>query len=106
MAMDEPQRIELLPDGVSIEWKDGHKSVYPGHYLRTLCSCALCVDEMSGRRTVDPKAVPANVQAVAYLEVGRYAYAFLFSDAHDTGIYPFVRLREICPCTECTAKRV
>ncbi|MSQ32568.1 MAG: DUF971 domain-containing protein [Dehalococcoidia bacterium] len=103
--MDEPLKVDLRADAVFIDWKDGHKSRYPGFYLRTNCNCAACVDEMSGRRRLDPRTVPDDVQAAAYLEVGRYAYGFLFSDMHDTGIYPFERLRELCPCAECKGKR-
>jgi DUF971 family protein len=65
----------------------------------------MCVDEMSGSRRLDSRQVPQEVQAVAYLEVGRYAYGFLFSDTHDTGIYAFTKLREMCPCPECSSNR-
>ena len=103
--MEEPVRIDLQPDAVLIDWKGGHKSRYQGYHLRTNCNCASCVDEMSGRRRLDPKTIPQDVQVVAYLEVGRYAYGLLFSDMHDTGIFPFDRLRELCECAECLKKR-
>ncbi len=33
--------------------------------------------------------------------VGRYAVNIQWSDGHDTGIYSYQTLRELCPCAEC-----
>ena len=33
--------------------------------------------------------------------VGRYAVQLFWSDGHNTGIYSFDHLRDICPCAEC-----
>ncbi len=42
---------------------------------------------------------------VRYEPVGRYAIQFFWSDRHDTGIFAFDFLREICPCDACDAAR-
>ncbi len=94
-ASPEPQHVEVQPVGVFILWKDGKKGVIPHRVLRLSCRCAHCVEEMTGRPLLHPKAVPEDVQALDYMEVGRYALQFLFSDAHSTGIYPFTLLREL-----------
>jgi len=39
--------------------------------------------------------VPSDVQIVEYMDVGRYAVGLLFSDLHDSGIFPFKRLRAL-----------
>ena len=39
--------------------------------------------------------VPSDVTVEEYLEIGRYAIGLLFSDLHETGIYPFKYLREL-----------
>jgi DUF971 family protein len=36
--------------------------------------------------------------------VGNYALTFTWSDGHATGIYPYDRLRGLCPCLECAGK--
>jgi DUF971 family protein len=38
---------------------------------------------------------------VAMTPVGHYAYKITWSDGHDTGIYTFETLRELCQCAEC-----
>lgn len=91
----EPETIEVVPDGLHIVWKDGLESLLPHRYLRGHCGCAQCVDEMTHVRHVGIADVPADVTIEDYLEVGRYAVELLFSDLHQTGIYPFKQLRAL-----------
>ena len=60
--------------------------------LRRACPCAVCVDEMTGKRLLDPARVPEDVRARHYSRVGRYAVQFSWSDGHSTGIYPYLTL--------------
>lgn len=101
-----PQTIKLEPYGVSILWRDGHRSIYPYKYLRVRCHCAACVEEWTGAPLLDPDTVPEDITAVDYLQVGNYAVQFLWTDLHVTGIYPYECLRQMCPCAECTARRI
>jgi len=98
-----PAHVGPNEDGTAlvIEWKDGHVSEYAPRALRLACPCAGCVDEMTGRRTLDPGSVNAGVHPLQIGYVGRYALGFQWSDGHSTGIYPFEYLRRLCPCREC-----
>ncbi len=78
-----------------IVWKDGVVSEFVPRYLRQLCPCAGCVDEMTGVRTLAPESVGEGVYPVAIHYVGRYALQLVWSDGHDTGFYTFEYLREI-----------
>ena len=62
---------------------------------RLACGCAHCVDEWSGEGTLDPNSVPEDVHPLRIESVGRYAIQVSWSDGHESGIYPFVRLREL-----------
>ncbi|MBI4519836.1 MAG: DUF971 domain-containing protein [Gemmatimonadetes bacterium] len=84
-----------------IRWGDEHVSIYRPRYLRLHCPCAGCVEEMTGRRLLNPDTVPADVYPLAIHYVGRYALLFQWSDGHATGIYSYELLRSICPCGEC-----
>ncbi len=98
------KKLEITPEGVSIEWSDGHRFEYEAKYLRINCGCAECVEEWSQRRILDPASVPAGIRVEDHLMVGNYAVQFLWSDAHYTGIYPFDMLRRLCRCDECLAR--
>jgi ATP-binding protein involved in chromosome partitioning len=78
-----------------IRWADGAESVYEVRALRLACGCAACIDEWSGKNTLDPASVPADVHPVKIESVGRYAIQIEWSDGHMTGIYPFERLRAL-----------
>jgi len=101
-----PQNVEVSTDAIRILWDDGHRSEYTHRYLRGSCRCAGCINEMSGRRVVGYDQVDPNVEALDWMTVGRYALQFLWSDGHDTGIYPYTALRdELCPCENCRTGR-
>jgi len=85
------------PTRVVIDWADGHRTEYSARELRQMCPCAGCVDELSGRRTLDVGAVPADIVTSGVALVGNYAITMRFSDGHGTGIYPFRMLRDQDP---------
>jgi ATP-binding protein involved in chromosome partitioning len=85
------------PRRLAITWLDGHESVYDVRELRLACGCAACVDEWTGEGRLDPASVPADVQPIRIDGVGRYAIHVRWSDGHETGIYPYRRLRELDP---------
>ena len=92
----QPTNITPFPNGeIGIAWDDGTETYIPGHKLRCACACAQCVDELSGKKMLDDSRVPADVHAKEIHRVGHYAISILWSDGHDTGIYPFSRLREM-----------
>jgi len=102
----EPENFEISSTGeLLIYWPDGHKSIYHPHSLRVHCACASCVDENTGRKTLDPRTIIPEIRITAIGKVGRYALSPRFSDGHTTGIYTFKRLRQLCECESCLSSR-
>ena len=102
MSADGPLRVTRIapfPNGeLGIVWEDGHESYFPGHTLRCACRCAECIEETSGRKLLQDNRVPSDVHVTELHPVGNYAVGIRWSDGHETGIYPFERLRALCPC--------
>ena len=93
--MIEPlQIIEESDSEITIKWSDERESSYKAADLRRKCPCAGCVNEWTGKRTLDPEAVADNLSFRSIAIVGRYALNFNFSDGHETGIFSFKYLRE------------
>ncbi len=107
----DPERIAISKSkGITIEWKDGHKSEYGLTYLRDKCPCATC----TGAHGTPPAAPAAanpfqmykpTLKILEVEPVGNYAIRLKWSDGHSAGIYSYQHLRDVCPCAECAAAR-
>ncbi len=90
---------EILQEGdanLRITWADGRVCIYKAAALRRVCPCAQCVNEWTGQRTLKPEVVSDELLITDLNLVGRYALNFRWSDGHETGIYSFQYLRDIC----------
>ena len=85
---------------VEITWNDGHRSRYRNCYLRDNCPCASCRECMPKRR-LPVLGNPGELYPLQIGVVGRYAISIQWSDRHDTGIYSYDTLRQLCPCELC-----
>jgi DUF971 family protein len=82
--------------GVRITWADDHVCRYSAAELRRACPCAQCVNEWTGQRVLNPETISQELTITDLSIVGRYALNFSWSDGHNTGIYSFRYLRDLC----------
>ena len=94
IAKRKPRDVVYAED-LTIEWRDGLVAHYPFFFLRDVCPCASCIDEISGEKVLDPKKIPEDIFIRQADYVGNYALRITWSDGHDTGIYAFRFLREL-----------
>jgi ATP-binding protein involved in chromosome partitioning len=80
---------------LSVLWADGHRDDFDVRDLRLACHCALCIEEMSGRKLLDPKTVRPDVSPRVISSIGNYAIGIDWSDGHNSGIYSFDHLRSL-----------
>ncbi|GIV62036.1 MAG: hypothetical protein KatS3mg044_0902 [Rhodothermaceae bacterium] len=97
--------VDRAAQTLTIDWQDGHRSVYPLDGLRRACPCAGC--QGHGPATPPDPALlqlpPRRRWESLRLEpVGNYALRFRWDDGHAAGIYTWQRLRALCPCPACT----
>jgi DUF971 family protein len=92
---------------LEVDWADGHRSTFDAVGLRWLCPCAYCRGEagMPGWLDTGPALTADQTRLADVHLVGSYAIAPSWADGHHTGYYPFVLLRDRCPCPSCTAGR-
>jgi len=92
---------------LAIDWADGHSSTFDAVGLRWLCPCAYCRGEagLPGWLDTGPTLTAEQTRLVDVHLVGSYAIAPAWADGHHTGYYPYVLLRDRCPCAACTARR-
>jgi DUF971 family protein len=58
--------------------------------------CARCVDEITGQRIVDLDGIDSGIAIADMTLVGNYALKIRWSDGHDTGLYTWSHLRQLC----------
>ncbi|MBU4461449.1 MAG: P-loop NTPase [Verrucomicrobia bacterium] len=75
--------------GILVAPTDGAASVVSPALLRRACACALCIDERTGEKTLDPATVPESVVPTRIEPMGNYAVAIHWSDGHTSSIYPY-----------------
>lgn len=102
-----PTALERTGDGgLHITWSDGYDGQIPLMTLRKACPCATCREkrrEKQDKPNLLPILKPEEAQPLsiaAMKPVGSYAYSVAFSDGHDTGIYTFEWLRELCEAND------
>jgi DUF971 family protein len=96
---------------LSIEWTDGHASIYPFYLLRYACPCAECRGGHANMRSKPDPAVfdlPPDDSLKSQLRkieaVGSYAITIEWEDGHHFGIYTWQYLRDLCLCSECRSE--
>jgi len=93
------------PTELTITWKDGHVSPYTLELLRDSCPCAGCKGETVLMREYQPpppdRSTPGRYDLKSIQQVGSYAIQLVWGDGHNTGIYSWEYLRELCRCGEC-----
>lgn len=75
---------------VVLTFSDGRVLAAGAFDLRAHCPCAGCVSEMTGRRLIDIKKIPADIFPREILSLGNYAVGISWSDGHASGIYPYI----------------
>lgn len=93
-----PRNIRALKERGILEltWDDDSTFQIPFRDVRTACPCASCIEEWTGRRLLDPETIPADIQPVNFKFIGNYALKISWSDGHDTGLYTWDQLSDLC----------
>lgn len=83
---------------LEVEWNAGNVARIPFKLLRSHCPCAVCVDELTGERILDPATIPDDIGLTNLEFVGNYALKVTWPDGHATGLYTWDLLDEIARC--------
>jgi DUF971 family protein len=105
----EPEEIDVSRDKgeLQIKWSDGHAGYSDFLKLRWNCPCAGCKGEMGqpGRLAFVKQLSRDETQMVNLEAVGLYALKPTWKDGHDTGLYTYEHLRNLCQCDICMSAR-
>jgi DUF971 family protein len=93
---------------LTIDWADGHQSVYDLTALRWLCPCAFCRGEAGQPGWLDsrPTLTDQQLELSDVALVGHYAIQPYWADGHSSGFYSFEHLRRNCACAADSTARL
>ena len=104
-----PQHIKASKSerALTIQWNNGHTSVYPFDQLRASCPCAECREThgVSKRPEIEsglelPMHSADPTSLIGIEKKGNYAIQLNWQDGHRYGIYTWEYLLGLCPCDE------
>jgi DUF971 family protein len=93
-SLPRPQIIKA-PHGareLEITWDDGRSSRLPHEILRGYCPCASCQGHAGTVRLVPG----GNLELLGIERVGNYALCLSWGDGHQSGIYSYRYLSQLC----------
>ena len=91
-----PQGIELHARSRKLElrYADGQHYTLSCEYLRVYSPSAEVVGHGPGQETLQSGKMNVNISAIK--PVGNYALQLIFDDGHDTGLYSWPYLYQLC----------
>jgi ATP-binding protein involved in chromosome partitioning len=78
-----------------MNWSQDEQISVPFRRLRSSCPCAVCVDEITGQRRLDPDSVPDDIKPLKIIPLGNYAVGIEWSDGHASGIYSYEMIQSL-----------
>lgn len=86
-------RVRRAAARLEVDFDDGLRAVLPAEYLRVESPSAAVQGHGPGQRVWVSGKAGVNIARVE--PVGRYAVRIVFSDGHDSGIYPWALLHTL-----------
>jgi ATP-binding protein involved in chromosome partitioning len=88
---------EVLFDekSISLKFKDGRQIILDNRDVRLACQCAVCVNELTGKKVLNPATVRVDIAPKEIAPLGNYAIGISWNDGHSSGIYPYQMLEQL-----------
>lgn len=80
---------------LELTWGPGDEARLPYLHLRAECPCAVCRDEWTGRRVLDPTTIRPDLKVEGMERIGNYAVRLSWNDGHGSGLYTWDALRAL-----------
>ena len=88
-------KIECDNQHVTLTWGDDSQIKVNNRDLRLSCRCALCVNELTGKKILNEKNIRPDIAPKEIIPLGNYAIGITWNDGHSSGIYPYKNIKEI-----------
>lgn len=80
---------------IQLKFPNGKVLVLDNRQVRLACQCAVCVNEMTGQKMLNPSKIRPDIAPKEITPLGNYAIGITWNDGHSSGIYPYTLLETI-----------
>jgi DUF971 family protein len=80
---------------LELTWENGVVARLPYRYLRGGCPCAVCRNEWTGERILDPATLREDLKIEGMETIGNYAVRLGWNDGHSSGLYSWENLKRL-----------
>jgi len=87
--------IKFDQNTITLGWADGDQITVSNRDVRSSCQCALCVDELSGKKILKDPDIKSDIAPKEITPLGNYAIGITWNDGHSSGIYPYKNLKKL-----------
>ncbi|MBF0489839.1 MAG: P-loop NTPase [Candidatus Omnitrophica bacterium] len=88
-------QVSFDEKSIVLSYKDGRKIVLDNRQVRLACQCAVCVNEMTGQKVLNPAKVRLDIAPKEITPLGNYAVGINWNDGHSSGIFPYSLLEHL-----------
>jgi ATP-binding protein involved in chromosome partitioning len=90
-----PPTIQFDDKEIRLKWDIGEEITISNRDLRLSCRCALCANELTGKKIFTGKNLKPNIAAKSITPLGNYALGIEWNDHHTSGIYPYSSIKQL-----------
>jgi DUF971 family protein len=88
-------QISFDAQNILLKFQDGRQIVLDHRQVRLACQCAVCVNEMTGKKMLNPAQVKVDIAPKEITPLGNYAIGINWNDGHSSGIFPYTLLEQL-----------
>jgi len=88
-------QVNFDHQNIHLIFSDGKKLVLDNRQVRLACQCAVCVNEITGKKILNPAQIRMDIAPKEILPLGNYAVGISWNDGHSSGIFPYTLLEQL-----------
>ena len=87
--------ISFDEGAIHLTYPNGKRIDVENRALRLNCMCALCVNELTGQKLINPSKIRQDIAPTEVVPLGNYALGITWNDGHSSGIYPYALIESL-----------
>ena len=94
-ANDNLPQVTFDAQSIRLKFNDGKEKILDNRTVRLACQCAVCVNEFTGKKVLNPATVRVDIAPKEITSLGNYAIGISWNDNHSSGIFPYSLLEQL-----------